>query len=168
MSSWSEASRLHKIGAILFFVIGGPIAIFIILSELGFLDKHNDTKKTEVKVVKNYVYELIGDTVGEDMKWYGINYETLTGKPENCEVSKGPKQIIELHDNPLADSFGLGKLQQDDKLIGDVVVYSEMKDNNGTFTFFRGKERCERFLNHRKNEFNSKEQDKQDKLKKYD
>jgi len=167
MSSWSEASRLQKIGAILFFVIGGPLAILIILGELGVLDKHDDTKKTEVKVVKNYMDELIGDTVGDDMKWYGINYEMLTGKPENCEVSKGPKQIIELHDNPLADSFGLGKLQQDDKLIGDVVVYSKMKDNNGTFTFVRGKERCERFLNHSKNEFNSKEQAKQDKLDKY-
>lgn len=167
MSSWSEASRLQKIGAILFFVIGGPLAILIILGELGVLDKHDDTKKTEVKVVKNYMDELIGDTVGEDMKWYAINYEMFTNKPENCEVSKGPKQIIELHNMPLADSFGLGKLQQDDKLIGDVVVYSKMTDNNGTLTFVRGKERCERFLNHSKNEFNSKEQAKQDKIDKY-
>ena len=97
--------------------------------------------------------QLIGDAVGNDMKWYSIvksdeDMGIAKARPNQCEVSDGgPAPFLKMLNEQNKITGQNKSLETKDTEIKGVVVHSVLSFPTGLeMTFYRGKERCERFL----------------------
>jgi len=102
----------------------------------------------------------LGNEVGDDRDWYLIKRGTQEGQSYFCDVSDGPKPFIDAY-NKQQEILGKPReIVPDDYEVNGVIVVSTFAG----VSFYRGKERCQRFVVY----FQNKENAASEQLKRYE
>ena len=151
---------------IIFNIIGWFFAIGLALKFFGVIGNKDNSNSPAKKL---FADDRVGNEVGADMKWYSFTRNFLTREPEECTISKdGPKGILEMFNKPLVTNEQRKSINVDEKKIGDTVVYVSIDDGEIAWRFYRGKERCDRFMTAELEEFRANQQESKLNSDKYD
>lgn len=120
----------------------------------------NDPEVIAYKKEKAKFDLALGSEVGDDRAWYMVKKNKEQGQSVFCDLSDGPKPMIDLY-NKQQEVLGKPKTMViEDHEVEGVIVISTFAG----MRFFRGKERCERFISY----FQDKDKAESNELKRYE
>lgn len=120
----------------------------------------NDPEVIAYKKEKAKFDLALGNEIGDDRAWYVVKIGKKQGQSDFCELNDGPKPMIDLYNKQQEILRKEKTMVVENHEVDGVIVISTFAG----MQFFRGKERCERFISF----FQDKKNAELNELKRYE